>query len=191
MALQVIGLIGVIGSGKSFLAQEYVKQGYVELPMAKTLKDILSIVLGVDFHQEEVKKMVFDLPNGKFNGRELLIKLGDEVRAENPYFWANAWKNSATDVLDSKRSIVIPDVRYTEEIVVISKVTLQVTKSFFYGIPIEERFIFCNYKSDRYNADNDYKSEKLAQHLLKKGLKHGHELNYAELLKLISLPCRR
>lgn len=176
MTLQVIGLIGVIGSGKSFFAQEYVKQGYFELPMAKPIKEILSSLFKADFFDDSAKDQVFNLNDEQFTGRKLMTKLGDEMRAKNPYFWANAWKSDAEKLVayDDCFYIIVPDVRYKEEIEVIYDTSDHNA----------ERFIFCNYRSNRYNADNDYKSEKLAQHLLKKGLKHGHELNYGELIKL-------
>ena len=66
--------------------------------------------------------------------------------------------------------MAVADVRFWNEVQAIAQFKLkQDTK-------VETKCIFCDYRSDRYNASSNHPSEELAQSLLAFGMTDGQEL---------------
>ena len=186
---EIVAYIGVIGSGKDFSANKLVtEKGYVRLYFKDALLDMASDLAGYDvradydFFKEHIVgvrrsenpfKLSFarsdcvDMQNEHpdlMTGRRLLQRLGTEVmRKRDPDYWAEAFTASARKILKSDKSIVCADCRFKNEVDAIRGI---VGYKFFTA-----RFIFCDYKSGRYDPASKHASEKMAQTLLALGLK--------------------
>jgi hypothetical protein len=170
--IEVIGYIGVIGSGKSYNTELRLKEGYLNINFADKVREICWGVLGWEpqnnLEYELFKKSVITKKLNYFDnkdnltllgeadfitGRELLIRIGDGFR--NKFYediWIDSWIKSVKKSNSNK--IVVSDCRYLNEVFKILQ-----EPSF------DSRFIFCNYKSGRYQIlDNE--SEWMSQKLL-------------------------
>jgi hypothetical protein len=165
----IVGFVGVIGSGKSYRAANYVENGFVQINFADALRELAWSVLGwtpkTDADYEEFKSMPITLsqsttakqPKFEFakneaslTGREFLQRLGNnarEIAGEN--IWVDAWEKKAK----REDSVVVADVRYWNEVQRI--------------IDLNGKLIFCDYRSSRYIL-SDHPSEALAMELIKK-----------------------
>lgn len=165
MSKLIIGLCGVIGSGKDYLADKYVSEGYIKVPLAEPLKKIIFETFKIKSNNHTTYEMFKEnywnptfkiLPS--FSGRDVL-QLGNVVRKildEN--IWVNAWEKSISDY----SKIVVPDVRYYNEAQKI--------------ISLGGKIIYCNYKSIKYNSKIKLESEQMAQELLGKNFQHNEDI---------------
>lgn len=178
-ALEVVGFVGVIGSGKDYRADLLVHQeGYVRVDFKDELLDMASDLVGYDvrsdyewfkqwpigilrhpnrilceFIKMDAKKMLEEHPKA-MTGRMLLQRLGTEViRKRDPDYWVKAWKTRALRDLAAPRRI-------------------------------GHRAVFCDYHSSRYDAASKHGSEKMAQAFLRLGLKDQQEIGAAEVGRL-------
>jgi hypothetical protein len=103
---------------------------------------------------------------GIITGRDLLQRVGTEaIRSRQPEYWVNAFLKAAGTSLTKGVSVVNADCRFFNEI--------EAIQGFHSEGGIPYAFIFCNFKSPRYNPSFNHASEKLAQTLLKMGLVDG------------------
>jgi hypothetical protein len=161
----IIGLCGVIGSGKDYLADKYVSDGYVKIPFAYPLKKIIfeTFKIKPDSHNTyEMFKENYWNPTFKifpsFNGRDAL-QLGNVARKIlGEDIWINAWEKSIQD----HSKIVVSDVRYYNEAKRI--------------VSLGGKIIYCNYRSIKYNSKIKLESEKMAQELLLKNFQHNEDI---------------
>lgn len=182
--------IGVIGSGKDYRADELSKQGHVRIDFKDELLDMASDISGYDVRQNynwfkshivgihpssnplsdafinsEQKELLTKYPD-LITGRKLLQRLGTEaMRSRDQDYWANQFIKKALSVIDQGGKVVNADCRFMNEYYAIRK------------IDPESQFVFCNYKSSRYDAKFDHGSEKLAQTFLRLNLVDGDELH--------------
>jgi hypothetical protein len=200
----IVGLIGVKGSGKTYRQQELVKQGYVALDFKDALLDMASDLVGYDIRtnydyfkenllgltkpQEPGPAFIQRYPAHKITaqvlagypeamtGRVLLQRLGTEVmRKRDEDYWVNAWRRAAEDHLVHRRSIVVADCRFPNEMDAMRRLSKEYS-SLVPGITVPLKFIFCDYRSPRYCATDPHESEQLAQHYLAQGYKDGDEI---------------
>ena len=165
MKTKIVGFCGVIGSGKDYNAQKYIKDGYHHFNFADPLKQIIFQTLNVkinDHNMYELFKDNYWNPIAKifpsFNGRNLL-QLGNVARKIiGDDIWINAWEKNIKD-LDK---VVVSDVRYYNEAKKI--------------ISLGGEIYFCNHKSMKYNSKTKFQSELMAQELLLLGFKDGDNL---------------
>jgi len=181
MNIEIIGLIGVIGSGKDYLSDTYVNYGFKKLSFAECSKDLLWEVLEwkpVSHEQENEFKDSYKLyiDNNKneshsISGRNLIINFSEKIKQyTNEKIWSDMLiMKMKKGIINGYNKFVISDVRFKYEI--------EGIKNYYnyrrieYRDNISLKFIFCNYKSERYCITND-KSEMLAQDLIKKGYEH-------------------
>jgi dephospho-CoA kinase len=161
---KIVGFCGVIGSGKDYNADKYVKEGYIKVNFADVLKKIVFKMLKIETNiNYEVFKETYWNPVYKnipsLNGRDFL-QVGNIIRNfidEN--IWVNAWEKE----IQKYDKIVVSDVRYNNEAKKI--------------ISLGGEIYFCNYKGNfKYNSKIKLESEQLSQSLLNKGFKDGDNL---------------
>ena len=186
---EIIGLMGVIGSGKNYQQELLVKKGFIALDFKDALIDMCEDIVGYKIrdHYEDFKICIVGTTHGGFNkgltptqhqlaqypnimtGRRLLQRVGTEVmRKRDPDYWVDAWCAKCKDYILGGHSVVSADVRFRNEaraIVLGGK-----------ALEVPTKIIFNDYKSDRYDAKSTHESEYLAQKLLDKGLKDGDEV---------------
>ena len=187
MEIKIVGLIGVIGSGKSFRQIEYRDNNYLPINFADSVKDFLWNVL--EWNPDSLKEerefkdnysitimdslkvkdsLIHSLP-----GRNLLVNFAQNMKS---LVNKNVWVDDT--LLKLKRNInagldkfVVGDVRFYNEIEALNSLKVYREKEF--NDKVELSFIFCNYKSPSYNVKRDEVSEALAIEYLDKGYKDG------------------
>lgn len=202
---EVVAFIGVIGSGKDHRKRELVAKGYAPLDFKDALLEMASDLVGYDvtasydYFKENLVGLTAPAEIGPdfmrrrpphqisaevlagypqaMTGRRLLQRLGTEVmRKRDPDYWAKAWADKAYGLLREGKSVVCADCRFPNEVRWIRQVA-----SDFAALrnldSLPARFIFCDYRSHRYNPEMDHGSERLAQQLLALGFKDGEEVS--------------
>lgn len=184
---RLVAYLGVQGSGKDFSANKLIKQGYVKVAFADALRDMAWDVLGWTpqndhsyewFKRLPIDKRVYinDTEEHKLKllaiqsisikeditGRQFLQNLGVAMRSRDPNFWVMVAVSKIQKILEEGERVVVTDARFDNEI--------QSLKS------LGSKFIFCDYRSSRYNATDTHESEALAQRLLAEGYKDGQEV---------------
>lgn len=190
--------MGVIGSGKDFNASKLQEKGWARVDFKDGLLSLASDIVGYnvktdyDFFKENIVGV--RRPDNRFvesfvktdteqlkaqfpelmTGRRLLQRLGTEgMRKRDPDYWINQYRVNVLS-LDDSIDVVTADCRFLNEVDTINKLD-------------KARFVFCDYKSSRYNPGYNHESEALAQALLKIGLKDGEEIldiHFAEVQQL-------
>lgn len=172
MVIGMIGMIGVIGSGKDHRSDLLVKEGYEKISISDSVREVCWRLLNWspndDITYEEFKKSKVEISvikkfsniglsttwgqRKEFTGRDLLISIGDGFKE---IFHEDIWIDKTISKIDklSNKNVVISDVRYMNEV----KKLKQNFKC---------KFIFCNYKSNKYRVDESLKSEQLAISLM-------------------------
>lgn len=190
---ELICFIGCIGSGKDYQAKKLVKKGYTQINFADSLREMAWDILGWTPANEEeyeafknysifLNPSFFTTPNRDsghmligsctaFTGRQFLQNLGSTLRKRDSYFWVALWADKVYSNLP--QNAVCSDLRYSNEL----------KAACIFDITV--KFIFCDYKSDRYNCTDTDKTEKLAQRILADGYNDGDELPEGYIRKLI------
>lgn len=148
----IVAHIGFSGSGKDYesdiLSRE---QGFTRIGFSDGVRNATFAYYntypkyGIEYDNWK-KNIVHVSPEGiEQTGRDLLIKIGESYRAENPLVWSNTWYNSC--VKGDYKNIVVNDCRFLHEAAAI----IQYAINYNYKI----KFIYCNYKSERYNQSNN------------------------------------
>lgn len=191
---EVVCFIGVMGSGKDFRAAELQRKGYARVDFKDELVDMVSDLCGWDIRLEYdwfkqsvvgVRKPANKLQEGMLRnqraellaahpelmtGRRLLQRFGTEVvRKRDEDAWVKAFLRRAAFHLGQGASVVNADCRFHNEFRAIRAI----------GFP--SRFVFCDYRSSRYQPDFPHESEAMAQRLLAMGLKDGEEIGLDRL----------
>lgn len=161
MKREIIAFIGRQGSGKSYQAQQLVKErDFVKLSFANPLREIAFKIIGMDFEEgmkqyDELKRT--ELING-LNFRNILENLGASVRKYDEDFWARAL---IKDIKETMGNVVIDDMRYPNEYVAV--------KNYCNSNNVTFRAYYCNYKSDVYDEENTHESAALSNYLARIG----------------------
>lgn len=172
-SVQIVGFIGLIGSGKTYesnrLFNELDQEGYKPtlIYFADALRDycwkLLNWKPANDDDYDTFKKSVFTCSNFgiEVSGRELLQRLGTEImRDYDPEVWIRIYERKVKEAFQNGYThILTPDVRFENEKEAITRIGKSV-------------FMFCNYRSDRYSINN-HASEALALKYLNMGKEHG------------------
>lgn len=161
--------LGVIGSGKDYRADQYIKSQdskVIKINFADALKEEAWQILGwapssEDEYEEFKSIVIVDIGRNRLTGREFLQNLGEYRRSQNINYWAKLWQGKVGDALMWGTSVVCSDLRHANEL----KIALELCVK--YGIDLDDSFVFCNYESDKYNNTDTHISERLAQKLLK------------------------
>lgn len=168
--VKIYGFCGVMGSGKGYHCQQLCeKEDFIQVDFADCLREMVWRMLDWSPANAEeydlFKKGEFYVPNyGKLNGRLLLQRIGATMREIDSNFWVKQWKATIDRYISmGYNNICCSDIRYENEI--------EMMKSFkgTAKVVIE----FCDYHSERYNAESTHESEAMAIKMLKDGYKDG------------------
>ena len=132
MQLKIIGLVGFIGSGKGTIGNYLIDQyGYKSMSFASTLKDAVSSIFGWERHllegdtaeSREWRELPDQFWSKKLDKvvtpRWVLQYIGTDVLRN--HFHTNIWIDSLEKkLLDATTPIVITDVRFPNEVKLIS-----------------------------------------------------------------------
>lgn len=181
----IYSFIGVIGSGKDVRATRLANIGAARVDFKDGLLDLASDIAGYDvrLEYEWFKKNIVGVkrPPNKFQeafvftdrrqimnenpdvmtGRRLLQRLGTEgMRKRDEDYWVNQYTSRVRDILARGRAVATADCRFPNEVLAIQR------------LDSKAQFVFCDYRSERYDPTSNHPSEHLAQRLLAMGLKH-------------------
>lgn len=146
----IIGLLGVRGAGKDYTAEklkkEYEAQGKTVaiVGFSDGVREVTFEKLGVNVDSKVWDYDSFKMVNHEHmgvdkTGREWLEYFGEGLRKQFPLYWSNYW---ADKVKCMEHDIIIAtDCRFTHEVMAVQLVSHEDCK-----------FIFCDYKSYRYDA---------------------------------------
>lgn len=155
----IIGLLGVRGSGKDYTAlklkQDLEKQGKTVaiVGFSDGVRDVTFNELGLDITSPDwdydrfKEGTVLHMGIVK-TGRGWLEYFGETLRRQYPLYWSNMWIKKVKCM--SHDVIIATDCRFTHEIMAVEAVSNG-----------DSRFMFCNYKSGRYD-DSICKTNELA-----------------------------
>jgi len=188
----IIGLCGVIGSGKDFRAKKLVaEEGYIQLDFKEALIDMVEDIVGFPIREnyelfkacvvgltapgylppagmsiEQVNaRMLFENPYA-MTGRKMLLNVGtNAMRKRDPDYWVNQWIKKARTL---GGNVVAADMRFPNECRAVMEAGTLLNRRV-----TTHRFIFCDFHSDRYNPSLKHESEEMAQNLLAKGYRDG------------------
>lgn len=171
--LQVVNIYafcGVMGSGKGYECQKLIdNKNFIKIDFADSLREMVWSMFNWrplnDEQYDLFKKGQFDVPGyGKLDGRLILQRVGALMREIDNDFWVKEWKKTIDNAISmGYNDICCSDVRYDNEV--------EMIKSF--GWKANVKIQFCDFHSDRYNAESNHESEAMAQRLLKEGYKDG------------------
>jgi hypothetical protein len=180
---------GPIGSGKDYRANKLKDEGHVRIDFKDDLIDLCSDIVGFDIRPEygffkdmivgwrkpsnplveafmrgEVAEILRKHPE-TITGRKMLQRVGTEaMRKRDPNYWVHQFSLQASATLaKGVPGVVVADCRFANEVHAIKE----------FG---QSRFVFCDYRSERYDPSTDHESERLAQALLRMDLKDGQEI---------------
>lgn len=162
--------IGVQGSGKDFNGNLLCEHGAVQVSFADKLReDIWELIGWSPASPEEYdafKKATFQATIAdklvSFTGRGLLVKYATDIRRrEDPDHWCKQLRGRIAHVLEIAPAVVVTDCRFMNEVRHLIQISEEV------GAEIE--FVFCNFKSERYNPSFPHESEWMAQYFLNWG----------------------
>lgn len=165
----IFAYIGVIGSGKDYSSKEMAENlkckriGFSDGVREFTWK-FLGWEPADDKEYEEFKYREIPIMVGGartfVTGRQLLENIATHMRSLDSAYWAKYWQTKAEKELQNSTYVIAHDCRQIEEVEAILTVAAR-------NPNIVVRFIYCNYKSERYEI-RDHQSEKFAQRFLKK-----------------------
>lgn len=186
---EIISFLGVVGSGKNYNANKLVKdKGFVHIDFKDSLLEMCSDLVGFDISADydwfkshlvgmrrpgnrlaeaychtDTREMQ-SRHEGLLTGRTLLQRLGTEVmRKRDSEYWTNQFHLKVDVLMANEKNVVNSDCRFPNEVEAV-----RASGDF--------KFIFCDYKSPRYDASMVHESEFLAQGLILVGLKDGDEI---------------
>jgi dephospho-CoA kinase len=169
---EIIAFLGRAGSGKDYQCSLLQQEGYKKLAFADILREMAFHTLGIDYewgmqHYDELKAT--ELYNGQ-NFRHILENLGSGIRRYNKDFFVDAVIQKILNDEENTK-FCISDLRYTNE-----------AKKLYIAIQDGNlKFIFCNYRSDRYQEVNNHESALLANELCRRGYKDLQELSLLDI----------
>lgn len=190
MQIEIIGLIGVIGSGKSYKQKKYVEEGFFELNLADSMKEFIWSVIDwtpSDKHQERLFKdsygvsiLTQDIPNRlvhSISGRNFLINFGQKMKTlTHDNIWIEKTVMKINRQINNKvNKFVIGDVRFYNEVSGLKNLKYYREKE--YDDKVDLKFIFSDYRSESYQVNREEPSEKFAISFLDKGLSDGEIIN--------------
>jgi predicted Ser/Thr protein kinase len=159
MAKQLILLLGVIGSGKSYMAETLQQTMRADvIYLADELRRQAWQLLGEEPEDYESFKKSQITKN--LTGRQLLQRLADVVKDARPDHYIDATLMRVNE--SESNLVVIPDVRFIHEVEALCD---------WGNYPYE--IYLCNFESSRYDKTNPHPSEDLSQRLVRH-LNPGH-----------------
>ena len=182
----IIAFIGRAGSGKDYQCNKLVEQGYVKLAFADALRDIAFSSLNIDIdwgleHYDWLKEnkcIIVNLGEEKheLDFRQFLQFLGTQGIRKYAYdFWCQCL--NSTILANKYEQVCISDMRFINEYMSVRDFCIK------YGY--KYKVIFCDYKSDRYQKDNDHQSARMGNWFANNGYKDLQDISYTDMDKFI------
>lgn len=163
MKRSIFAFIGRAGSGKGYKCTLLEKTGFKRLSFAEPLRRVLSATIGMPYeyfieNYEELKQS--NLMSNEVTVRNMLENLATEIRKyDNEFFIKALFK-----LIDScKENICIDDLRFIEEYRMLYDKCEKEN--------IELVVQLCDYRSERYQENNNHISAKLSNLLVEAGYK--------------------
>lgn len=187
---ELVAVLGLYGSGKSYITKPYTRQGFTKMSFADPLREIAFKILGYTgkiLNYDEFKKSSLNLKKNLFKkeklntGRQVLQQTGSVIK---DLFGQTVWADLLTkSVLDNKQNVIIDDVRFDYEVQSILKLKRHGYKVTFIWA--------CYEKNDYTNALKDeHESEKLAQFMYlnqdKYNLQDTHDIPHSVIKNILS-----
>ena len=177
--VEIIGLVGVIGSGKSYRAKKLTEQGYIELTLADEVKKLSHDLLNISIPKNKLTvfkdkgkiSIVGDNILSNLDVRQFYINVGQKLKTylNNENIWIDKLiEKIKIKISEGHTKIVISDVRFQNEFSSLIKLAIP-------NYELYLKMVFCNYKSSRYKIINS-DSEQFAQSFIAKGLRDGDEI---------------
>jgi len=172
--------IGVIGSGKDYFCKE---QELTNIKISQEIQEVTWKLLGITPPTDpmEYEKFYEDFKASEWcspfsakliSGRFILQQVGDFLKNIDPRYLIKIWNVKVIKTLCQQVAVCCTDTRMPDEV--------------REALDMGAKFVFCNYKSDRYNNTNGHKTEKLAQYITNLGTyKHRHEFTREELEEIL------
>lgn len=126
MERKIVGITGVIGSGKDSFSKPFIDEGYYKISFADTLKDTVSSIFGWDrsmlsgdtIESRNFRESIDEYWSSKLNRditpRWVLQYIGTDVLRK--YFNDNIWIYSAERKILNHDKVIITDCRFINEI---------------------------------------------------------------------------
>ena len=173
MRREIIVFLGRAGSGKDYQCSLLQQKEYKKLAFADILREMACHTLGLDYNwamqnYDELKQT--ELYNGQ-NFRNILENLGSAIRKYNQDFFVDAVVQKIINSQHTK--FCISDLRYINE----------ATKLYNSFQSSDLKFIFCDYRSHRYQEVNDHESAYLANKLCELGYQDLQQLTIEDIVQ--------
>ena len=189
--IEILAFNGVIGSGKTFQTEIFKEQGYININFADELKEMVWKLIGwkpkneEEYTQFKNTHFINELANLtilnksidshiKFTGRDILERYGQQIRNHNPDFFCDILKNKLVKLnWQDKRidyKVVISDVRYINEAAMLL-------------YEFNTKLLFCNFKSNRYDSDNNHESQLMSKYFIEQKFKNFQQITYDDIVK--------
>lgn len=126
MERKIIGVTGIIGSGKDSFSKPFIEAGFQKISFADTLKDAVSAIFGWDrdmlsgdtVESREFREQIDEYWSTKLNKdvtpRWVLQNVGTDVFRK--YFDDNIWIYSAEKKILNHEKVIVTDCRFVNEI---------------------------------------------------------------------------
>ena len=161
--MEIIAFVGKAGSGKDYQSKKLEEQGYIKIAFADILRQVTADICRISYNkmmeQYDSFKTTEYFPN--YTGRQIMENIGSAIRKHDINFWVNAVINKIEK--EHLNKVVISDMRYPNEYMKIY--------DFCAENEIEFKCIFCDYKSERYDANNPHESAKMSNYFSERGFK--------------------
>lgn len=126
MERKIIGVTGIIGSGKDSFSKPFIEAGFQKISFADTLKDAVSAIFGWDremlsgdtVESREFREQIDEYWSSKLNRdvtpRWVLQNIGTDVLRK--HFDNNIWIYSAEKKISQYDKVIVTDCRFVNEI---------------------------------------------------------------------------
>ena len=195
---QLTAFIGRAGSGKDYQCDLLVKKGFKQLAFADALRDIAFLSLDIQDrtseHYEDLKKRnciqvadsfgntFYNDENGTLDSREptghylnfrkYLELLGTQgIRKYDNDFWCKCLSKQIKE--NNYEKVCISDMRFLNEYYFLSNFAEDNNFSF--------KVIFCDYRSDRYETENNHESAQMANWFANNNYKDLQEISVYDI----------
>lgn len=168
----ILATIGAIGSGKDFTCKKLKSLGFSQVDFKDAMLEAVWTLLNwqpknqKEYETFKVSTFSNSFFNISFTGRQLLERFGTECIRKSlnlESLWVDKWKEFAGSLLEGFKKVSVGDCRFKNEVEGIISL----------GETLNKRvgFIFCDFKSTRYDNSGNHPSRLLAQYLVSLGYK--------------------